>query len=136
MGLYGLGLDDGQRAFPGLILGMVGIGLHTLSTAEALDGRRLPILIRAMPILTGNEHVAAGTRLQPRYQQRQRHRPQRQRDIQRRPPPSITTASAHKAGKRIHAPCGLIRTQRRPSARCAHPAAPGRQSPLHSRHTR
>ncbi|QWA20905.1 hypothetical protein KJK32_05070 [Streptomyces sp. JCM17656] len=26
--LYGLGLDDQQRAFLGLVMGMVGIGLH------------------------------------------------------------------------------------------------------------
>ncbi|SDM45923.1 hypothetical protein SAMN04487981_101588 [Streptomyces sp. cf386] len=61
--LYGLGLDDAQRAFLGLVLGMVGIGLHTLSAVEELDERRLLILMRAMPVLAGNDRVAVGTRL-------------------------------------------------------------------------
>ncbi|MGC9543599.1 hypothetical protein [Streptomyces sp. UG1] len=61
--LYGLGLDDAQRAFLGLVLGMVGIGLHTLSAVEKLDERRLLILMRAMPTLAGNDRVAVGTRL-------------------------------------------------------------------------
>ncbi|QOV38636.1 hypothetical protein IM697_09790 [Streptomyces ferrugineus] len=61
--LYGLGLDDAQRAFLGLVLGMVGIGLHTLSAVQELDERRLLILMRAMPILAGNDRVAIGTRM-------------------------------------------------------------------------
>uniref|UniRef100_A0AAU1I4V1 Uncharacterized protein n=1 Tax=Streptomyces sp. NBC_00180 TaxID=2903632 RepID=A0AAU1I4V1_9ACTN len=61
--LYGLGLDDVQRAFLGLVLGMVGIGLHTLSAVELLDERRLLILMRAMPVLAGNDRVAIGTRM-------------------------------------------------------------------------
>ncbi|WP_079056382.1 hypothetical protein [Streptomyces caeruleatus] len=61
--LYGLGLDDVQRAFLGLVLGMVGIGLHTLFSVGELDERRLLILMRAMPTLAGNDRVAVGTRL-------------------------------------------------------------------------
>ncbi len=61
--LYGLGLDDGQRAFLGLVLGMVGIGLHTLWEVERLDERRLLILMRAMPVLAGNDRIAIGTRV-------------------------------------------------------------------------
>ncbi len=61
--LYGLGLDDAQRAFLGLVLGMVGIGLHTLVAVEKLDERRLLVLMRAMPVLAGNDRIAVGTRL-------------------------------------------------------------------------
>jgi hypothetical protein len=61
--LYGLGLDGAQRAFLGLVLGMVGIGLHTLSAVEELDERRLLILMRAMPVLAGNDRIAIGTRV-------------------------------------------------------------------------
>ena len=61
--LYGLGLDDVQRAFLGLVLGMIGIGLHTLSAVEELDERRLLILMRAMPALAGNDRIAVGTRV-------------------------------------------------------------------------
>ncbi|MFJ9376123.1 hypothetical protein [Streptomyces sp. NPDC101455] len=61
--LYGLGLDDAQRAFLGLVLGMIGIGLHTLSAVEELDERRLLILMRSMPTLAGNDRIAVGTRV-------------------------------------------------------------------------
>ncbi|MFG1668772.1 hypothetical protein [Streptomyces sp. Y7] len=61
--LYGLGLDDAQRAFLGLVLGMVGIGLHTLAAVEELDERRLLILMRSMPVLACNERIAVGTRM-------------------------------------------------------------------------
>lgn len=61
--LYGLGLDEEQRAFLGLVLGIVGIGLHTLSTVVHLDERRLLILMRAMPTLAGNDRIAVGTRV-------------------------------------------------------------------------
>ncbi|MFD5013472.1 hypothetical protein [Streptomyces chartreusis] len=60
--LYGLGLDDQQRAFLGLVMGIVGIGLHIMSAVEELDERRLLILMRAMPIIAGNDRVAVGTR--------------------------------------------------------------------------
>ncbi|MFJ2008521.1 hypothetical protein [Streptomyces chartreusis] len=61
--LYGLGLDEQQRAFLGLVMGMVGIGLHTLAAVEELDERRLLILMRAMPVLACNERIAVGTRM-------------------------------------------------------------------------
>ncbi|MEU8752031.1 hypothetical protein AB0C88_16210 [Streptomyces chartreusis] len=61
--IYGLGLDNAQRAFLGLVLGMVGIGLHTLAAVEELDERRLLILMRAMPVLACNERIAVGTRM-------------------------------------------------------------------------
>ncbi|MFF8359861.1 hypothetical protein ACF063_41120 [Streptomyces chartreusis] len=62
--LYGLGLDDQQRAFLGLVMGMgmVTSGLHLMSAVEELDERRLLILMRAMPIIAGNDRVAVGTR--------------------------------------------------------------------------
>ncbi|MFI8299974.1 hypothetical protein ACIGCZ_29020 [Streptomyces nigra] len=61
--LYRLGLDEAQRAFLGLVMGMVGIGLHTLSVVEELDERRLLILMRAMPLLAANDRIAVGTRV-------------------------------------------------------------------------
>ncbi|MBT2675801.1 hypothetical protein J7E95_34420 [Streptomyces sp. ISL-14] len=61
--LYGLDLDDAQRAFLGLVLGMTGIGLHILTAVEELDERRLLILMRAMPALAGNDRIAVGTRV-------------------------------------------------------------------------
>ncbi|WP_338907064.1 hypothetical protein [Streptomyces nigra] len=61
--LYRLGLDEAERAFLGLVLGMVGIGLHTLTAVEELDERRLLILMRAMPVIAGNERIAVGTRV-------------------------------------------------------------------------
>lgn len=60
---WGLGLNDAQRAFLGLVLGMIGIGLHTLWEVERLDERRLLILMRAMPALAGNDRIAVGTRI-------------------------------------------------------------------------
>lgn len=60
---YGLELDDAQRSFLGLVLGMIGIGLHTLWEVERLDERRLLILMRAMPALAGNDRIAVGTRV-------------------------------------------------------------------------
>ncbi|MBT1098324.1 hypothetical protein [Streptomyces sp. Tu102] len=61
--IYALGLANAQRAFLGLVLGMVGIGLHTLAAVEELDERRLLILMRAMPVLACNERIAVGTRM-------------------------------------------------------------------------
>ncbi|MEU5091739.1 hypothetical protein [Streptomyces sp. NPDC021356] len=61
--LYTLGLDERQRDFLGLVLGMVGIGSYTLATAGDLDERHLAILMRAIPQLAGNDRLAVGTRL-------------------------------------------------------------------------
>ncbi|MFF3878762.1 hypothetical protein [Streptomyces sp. NPDC001978] len=61
--LYQLGLDDAQRAFLELVLGMVGIGLTTLGAVELLDQRRLLILQRAIVTLSGIDTIAVGTRL-------------------------------------------------------------------------
>ncbi|MFC7909082.1 hypothetical protein [Streptomyces nigra] len=61
--LHGLGLDEVQRAFLGLVMGMVGLSLHTLSAVEELDERRLLILMRAMPLLAANDRIAVGTRV-------------------------------------------------------------------------
>ena len=61
--LYGLGLNEEQREFLGLVLGMVGIGLHTLTVVRALDERRLVILMRAIPTLADNDRIAVGTRM-------------------------------------------------------------------------
>ena len=60
---YTLGLDEGQRCFLALILSMVGIGVTTLASVEDLDDRRLPIILRAILRLAGNEDIAVGRRL-------------------------------------------------------------------------
>lgn len=60
---YTLGLDDGQLDFLGLILSMVGIGITTLASMQDMDDRRLPIILRAILRLTGNDTIAVGTRL-------------------------------------------------------------------------
>ncbi|MEV3967700.1 hypothetical protein AB0K68_06105 [Streptomyces sp. NPDC050698] len=60
---YGLGLDEGQRDFLGLILSMLGMGITTLASVQDLDDRRLPIILRAIVRLAGNETIAVGTRL-------------------------------------------------------------------------
>ncbi|MFI0139636.1 hypothetical protein [Streptomyces luteogriseus] len=60
---YALGLDEGQRKFLGLVLSMVGIGITTLASVEDLDDRRLPIILRAILRLAGNEDIAVGRRL-------------------------------------------------------------------------
>ncbi|MFI6852615.1 hypothetical protein [Streptomyces sp. NPDC050416] len=60
---YTSGLDEQQRSFLGLVLSMVGIGITTLASVEDLDDRRLPIILRAILRLAGNETIAVGTRL-------------------------------------------------------------------------
>ncbi|MET9762075.1 hypothetical protein ABZ016_23965 [Streptomyces sp. NPDC006372] len=60
---YGLGLDEQQRVFLSLVLSMVGIGITTLASVEDLDDRRLPIVLRAIIRLAGNDTIAVGTRL-------------------------------------------------------------------------
>ncbi|WP_406202477.1 MULTISPECIES: hypothetical protein [unclassified Streptomyces] len=61
--VYTLGLDEQERAFLGLVLSMVGIGITPLIALENLDERRLLILMRALPLLAGNERIAVGTRM-------------------------------------------------------------------------
>jgi hypothetical protein len=60
---YGLGLAEQQRLFLGLVLSMVGIGITTLAAVEDLDDRCLPIILRGILRLAGNETIAVGTRL-------------------------------------------------------------------------
>lgn len=60
---YALGLDEGQRTFLGLVLSLVGLGVATLASVEDLDDRRLPIILRAILRLAGNEDIAVGRRL-------------------------------------------------------------------------
>ncbi|MFF5981366.1 hypothetical protein ACFY78_21200 [Streptomyces olindensis] len=60
---YGLGLDEGQRAFLHLVLPMVGIGITTLASVQDLDDHRLPIMLRAILRLTGNNDIAVGRHL-------------------------------------------------------------------------
>ncbi|MEU9228570.1 hypothetical protein AB0D40_29885 [Streptomyces massasporeus] len=60
---YGLGLDEQQLAFLGLVLSMFGIGITTLAAVQDLDDRRLPIILRAILRLSGNDTIAVGTRL-------------------------------------------------------------------------
>lgn len=61
--VYSLGLDEEERVFLGLVLSMVGVGLHTLSAVPDLGERRLAIILRAILRLAGNDRLAVGTRL-------------------------------------------------------------------------
>ncbi|WP_369271648.1 hypothetical protein AB5J55_17880 [Streptomyces sp. R11] len=61
--VYTLGLNEEERAFLGLVLSMVGIGITPLTALESLDERRLLILMRALPVLAANDRVAIGTRM-------------------------------------------------------------------------
>jgi hypothetical protein len=60
---YTLGLDEGQRSFLGLVLSMVGIGHTTVASVQDLDERRLPVILRAILRLAGNDTIAVGTRM-------------------------------------------------------------------------
>jgi hypothetical protein len=60
---YALGLDAEQRCFLALVMSMVGLGITTLASVEDLDERRLPIILRAILRLAGNDTIAVGTRL-------------------------------------------------------------------------
>ncbi|MFD5156592.1 hypothetical protein ACFWMJ_00700 [Streptomyces hawaiiensis] len=60
---YALGLDEQQRSFLGLVLSMVGIGMTTIAAVQDLDERCLPIILRAILRLAGNDTIAVGTRL-------------------------------------------------------------------------
>ncbi|MFF3420294.1 hypothetical protein ACFYW9_37380 [Streptomyces sp. NPDC002698] len=61
--VYGLGLDEEQRAFLGLVLSMVGIGHVPLAAVSDLDERRLAVMLRAVARLAGNDTLAVGTRI-------------------------------------------------------------------------
>ncbi|MGW7498570.1 hypothetical protein ACWGKA_30370 [Streptomyces luteogriseus] len=60
---YGLGLDKGQQYFLDLVLSMTGIGITPLAGIQGMDDRRLPILLRALLRLAGNNTIAVGVRL-------------------------------------------------------------------------
>ncbi|MFI6547445.1 hypothetical protein ACIBO9_29805 [Streptomyces prunicolor] len=61
--LYTLGLDEGERAFLGLMLSIVGVQQSHLAAVEYLDERRLKIVLQAMIRLAGNDQIAIGTRM-------------------------------------------------------------------------
>lgn len=61
--LYTLGLDDGERAFLGLVLSISGGYRSCLATVECLDERRLKIVLQAIMRLADNDRIAIGTRM-------------------------------------------------------------------------
>ncbi|MFD5634786.1 hypothetical protein ACFWJM_11685 [Streptomyces sp. NPDC127077] len=61
--VYGLGLDEEQRAFLALVLSMVGMGSVSLAAVSDLDERRLAVMLRAIARLAGNDTLAVGTRI-------------------------------------------------------------------------
>ncbi|WP_405925390.1 hypothetical protein [Streptomyces sp. NBC_00035] len=62
--LYGLDLDDGERAFLDLLLSVAGVAHQTsLVRVMELGERRLAIILRAMVELSGNDRLAVGTRI-------------------------------------------------------------------------
>ncbi|WP_405840473.1 hypothetical protein [Streptomyces sp. NBC_01518] len=62
--LYTLELDEGERAFLGLVLSIVGVQQSYLAAVEYLDERRLEIVLRAMIRLAAdNDRIAIGTRM-------------------------------------------------------------------------
>ncbi|MET8098125.1 hypothetical protein ABZV29_16845 [Streptomyces sp. NPDC005236] len=61
--VYGLGLDEEQRAFLGLALSMLGIGHVSLAAVSDLGERRLAVMLRAIARLAGNDTLAVGTRV-------------------------------------------------------------------------
>jgi hypothetical protein len=60
---YGSNLDGGQRAFFGLLMSLLGIGVEPLAAAHRLDERRLAILLRAIARVAENHTIAIGTRM-------------------------------------------------------------------------
>lgn len=60
---YGLGLDEGQRAFLDLILSIAGPHQVYLSSIMELDDRRLAIVLRAMTEMAGNDVIVIATRI-------------------------------------------------------------------------
>ncbi|MFG2377360.1 hypothetical protein ACGFY9_38595 [Streptomyces sp. NPDC048504] len=62
--LYTLELDEGERAFLGLVLSIVGVQQSYLAAVEYLDERRLEIVLRAMIRLAAdNDRIAIGARM-------------------------------------------------------------------------
>ncbi|QOV38084.1 hypothetical protein IM697_06720 [Streptomyces ferrugineus] len=61
--LYTLDLDEGERAFLGFVLSMVGVRQCHLAAIEHLDERRLKIVLQAVVRLAGNDRIAIGARL-------------------------------------------------------------------------
>ena len=61
--LYGLGLNDAERAFVDLVLSIASPHQTSLTRVMDLDERRLAILLRAMISLSGVDTLAVGTRL-------------------------------------------------------------------------
>lgn len=61
--LYTLGLDEGERAFLGLVLSIAGVQRCYLAAVRYLDERRLRIVLQAIVRLTSNDPIAIGTRI-------------------------------------------------------------------------
>lgn len=61
--LYGLGLNDAERAFVDLVLSIASPHQTSLTRVMDLDERRLAIVLRAMISLSGVDTLAVGTRL-------------------------------------------------------------------------
>lgn len=61
--LYGLGLDESERAFVDLVLSIASPHQTSLTRVMDLDERRLAIVLRALISLSGVETLAVGTRL-------------------------------------------------------------------------
>lgn len=60
---YVLGLDEEQRAFYGLVLSLLGIGVNPLSAAHMLGERRLMVLLRAIIRVAEIDTIAVGRRI-------------------------------------------------------------------------
>ncbi|MFF5001680.1 hypothetical protein ACFY3G_02535 [Streptomyces phaeochromogenes] len=61
--MYGLGLEDDERAFLDLVLSITGVAHQTsLVRVMDLDERRTAIILRAMIQLSGCDTLAVGTR--------------------------------------------------------------------------
>ncbi|MDC0769271.1 hypothetical protein [Streptomyces sp. HD] len=61
--LYTLGLDEGERAFLGLVLSLAGVHRSHLAAVRHLNERRLQTVLQALVRLAGNDRIAIGTRV-------------------------------------------------------------------------
>lgn len=61
--MYTLGLDEGERAFLGLVLSIAGLHQSHLAAVRHLNERRLKIVLQALVRLAGNGRIAIGTRV-------------------------------------------------------------------------